>query len=42
MPYEDMLKRRWKFVPIYVLVWVFIIAGFVLGYTGPHSGLSCR
>jgi hypothetical protein len=29
-------------VPIYVLVWMFIITGFVLGYTGPHSGLLCR
>jgi hypothetical protein len=42
MPYEDMLKRRWKFVPVYVLVWLFIITGFILGYTGPHSGLLCR
>jgi hypothetical protein len=41
MPYEHMLKRRWKFVPLYVLVWLLVITGFVLGYVGPHRGLLC-
>jgi hypothetical protein len=42
MPHEDMLKRRWKFVPVYVFVWLVVITGFVLGYSGPHQGLLCR
>jgi hypothetical protein len=42
MPYEAMLKRRWRFVPLYVLVWVLVIVGFVAGYLGPHRGVLCR
>jgi len=37
--YPDMLSMRQRFVPLYVLIWIGIIASFVLGFMGPHDGL---
>jgi len=37
--YPDMLSMRQRFVPLYVLIWMGIIASFVLGFIGSHSGL---
>lgn len=37
--FPEMLTRRNKFVPLYVLIWIGIIVCFILGFAGPHSGL---
>ena len=37
--YPEMLTRRNRFVPLYTLIWVFIIVSFILGFMGPHNGL---
>lgn len=37
--FPEMLTKRNKFVPLYVLIWIGIIACFVLGFLGPHDGL---
>ncbi len=37
--FPEMMTRRNKFVPLYVLIWVGIIVCFVLGFMGPHHGL---
>jgi hypothetical protein len=36
--YPDMLVRRQRFIPVYVAIWVLIIAGFVLALLGTHRG----
>ena len=41
MPYQDMLIRRKRFVPIYVGIWVLIVIGFALGFRGENGGLIC-
>lgn len=37
--HPEMLTRRNRFVPLYAGVWLFVIASFVLGFSGPHHGL---
>ena len=37
--FPEMLEKRQRFVPFYVLIWVFILTSFVLGFLGSHSGL---
>lgn len=37
--YPQMLSMRQRFVPLYVLIWLGIVASFVLGISGPHMGL---
>jgi hypothetical protein len=37
--FPEMLQRRKAFVPVYAAIWVLIVAGFVLAFTGPRQGL---
>jgi hypothetical protein len=37
--YPHMLRRRQPFIAIYAAIWVFVLAGFWLALTNPHSGL---
>ena len=36
--FPEMLVRRQRYAPIYVAIWVLVIAGFVLAFLGPHRG----
>ncbi len=37
--YPDMLRRRQRFVPLYVAIWLGIILTFVVSFTQTHNGL---
>lgn len=37
--HPEMLTRRYRFVPLYVGIWLFVLASFWLGLVGPRSGL---
>ncbi len=36
--FPDMLVRRQRFVPIFVGIWILMIAGFIAALAGPHHG----
>ncbi len=37
--HPEMLTRRYRFVPLYVAIWIFVLTSFVLGLLGPRTGL---
>ena len=37
--YPDWLERRYRFVPLYVAIWVGIVVVFIVALAQPHSGL---
>jgi hypothetical protein len=37
--YPDWLERRYRFVPLYVAIWVGIVVVFIVALVQPHSGL---
>ena len=37
--FPDMLRRRQSFVPLYVAIWVGVVAAFVVAFTEPRTGL---
>ncbi|HET7275547.1 MAG TPA: hypothetical protein VFI91_10330 [Longimicrobiaceae bacterium] len=37
--FPDLLRRRYYFVPLYVAIWMAIIAAIVIGFTSPRQGL---
>jgi len=37
--FPEMLKKRQKFIPVYVAIWLFVITLAVLAFLGPHRGL---
>jgi hypothetical protein len=37
--YPEMLQKRQKFIPLYVVCWLYVLMAGVLAFWGPHSGL---
>ncbi|HUF31026.1 MAG TPA: hypothetical protein VMM77_10270 [Gemmatimonadaceae bacterium] len=37
--YPDMLRRRQYFLPLYIGIWLAIVAAFVIAFRQPHEGL---
>jgi hypothetical protein len=37
--YPEMLMKRKQFVPLYVAIWMMIIATSAIAFTQPHKGL---
>lgn len=37
--FPDMLQKRQKFVPVYIICWLYVIVAGVLAFMGEHSGL---
>jgi len=37
--FPEMLQRRQRFVPVFILCWLFVIVAGVLAFTGEHAGL---
>ena len=37
--FPGMLRTRYRFVPVYVAIWIFVVTAWVLALTRPHHGL---
>ncbi|MDA0195078.1 MAG: hypothetical protein O2887_02640 [Bacteroidetes bacterium] len=37
--FPEMLKRRQYFVPVYVVIWLYVIVNGVIAFSSPHQGL---
>jgi hypothetical protein len=37
--YPEMLQNRQKFIPVFIVCWLYVIIAGVLAFWGTHSGL---